>query len=249
MTDTVHMTRWKAGAIHLLVSVILIGLIATYVWLRWTPDGLWAVAVVDRSLLILFTAVLLIVPALTTLVYRTNKRALRSDLIVVAVLQLAFLAYGTWMLARTRPVFLVAAVDRFEVIFANDIDPADLAAAQVQYQQLSWTGPQLVGLQRAPSLAAQGPALVSDTTQQPAYYVDFEAYSPILLSRAQPLDPLIAQSNQHRNLIVRALQGLGRDQADTRFVPVTSRRRGSMVMLVDAESALPLQTLPLDPWL
>lgn len=243
------MTRWKAGAIHLLASVAVIGAIAAFVWLRWTPNGLWAVAGLDRPLLFVFAAVLAVGPALTTLVYAPGKRTLRSDLVVVSLLQVAFLAYGLWMLARTRPVFLVAAVDRFEVIFANDIDPADLAAAPAEYRSLSWTGPRLVGLKRATSGPAVGPAIVFDTPQQPAYYTDFASYAPILQSRSKPLDVLVAHSPQNRDAVARALDGLGRPTAQTRFVPVTSRRKGSATMLIDAQSALPLQTLALDPWL
>lgn len=243
------MTRWKAGLIHLLVSLVAISGIAAFVWLRWTPNGLWAVAGVDRPLLILFGAVLVVGPALSTLVYRPGKATLRSDLIVVCALQLAFLAYGLWMLARTRPVFLVAAVDRFEVIFANEIDPEDLIHAPKDYQKLSWTGPRLVGLKRASAMPGTGPALLFDTTRQPAYYTDFGSYSAILVSRAKPVDGLIAQSKRSGEMIAHALAQLGRDPTAIRFVPVTSRRKGSAVMLIDPESALPVQALPLDPWL
>lgn len=242
------MNRWKAGAIHLLLSVAVVGAIAAFVYFVWTPKGLWAIAGVDRPLLILFAAVLMVGPALTTLVYRPGKNTLRSDLVVVALLQTAFLGYGLWMLARTRPVFLVAAVDRYEVIFANDIDPTDLEQAPAQYRQLSWTGPRIVGLQRTSSQGA-GPAILFDTPQQPAYYTDFKAYAPLLLSRAKPLGGLMARSPKEHARVTAALRRLGRKESSTLFVPITSRRKGSAVMLIDAGSGLPLQTLTLDPWI
>ena len=152
------------------------------------------------------------------------------------------------MLARTRPVFLVAAVDRYEVIFANDIDPTDLEQAPAQYRQLSWTGPRIVGLQRTSSQGA-GPAILFDTPQQPAYYTDFKAYAPLLLSRAKPLGGLMARSPKEHARVTAALRRLGRKESSTLFVPITSRRKGSAVMLIDAGSGLPLQTLTLDPWI
>lgn len=249
VTKTNRMTRWTAGAIHLLASLAVIGAIAAFVYFRWTPHGLWAVAGVDRPLLLLFGVVLVVGPALTTLVYKPGKRTLRSDLIVVALLQLAFLGYGLWMLARTRPVFLVAAVDRYEVIFANEIDPGDLAQAPAKYQALSWTGPRVVGLQRTASGPAMGPAIVFDTPQQPAYYTDFDDYAPILRGRSKPLSDLAARSAADAGTVAVALRRLGRTEANTRFVPVTSRRKGSAVMLIDAESARPRHALALDPWL
>jgi hypothetical protein len=203
---------------------------------------------VDRALLVLFAAVLVVGPGLTTLmVYRPGKSTHRSDLVVVAALQIAFLGYGLWMLARTRPVFLVAAIDRYEVVFANDIDPADLAQASEQYRRLSWTGPRIVGLQRN-SAPVLGPAISFDTPQQPAYYTEFKLYAPLLLSRAKPLANLMARSPWDHALLTATLHRLGRTEASVLFVPVTSRRKGSAVMLIDAASGLPLQTLPLDPW-
>lgn len=243
------MNRWKAGAIHLLISVAVVGAIAAFVYFAWTPHGLWTIAGVDRPLLVLFGVVLVVGPALTALmVYRPGKNAHRSDLVVVAVLQIAFLGYGLWMLARTRPVFLVAAIDRYEVVFANDIDPADLAQAPAQYRRLSWTGPRIVGLQHNSSQALLGPALLFDTPQQPAYYTEFEAYAPLLLARAKPMANLMARSSSDHALISATLRRLGRTEESTLFVPVTSRRKGSAVMLIDAASGLPLQTLPLAPW-
>lgn len=249
MIHSNRMTRWKASAVHLLASMVVIGTIAAFVYFRWTPDGLWTVAGIDRPLLLLFGVVLIVGPALTALVYQSGKRTLLSDLIVVFLLQVVFLGYGVWMLARTRPVFLVAAVDRYEVIFANEIDPADLATAAPEYRKLSWSGPRVVGLKRASSMPSQGPMLLFDTTRQPAYYTAFKSYSAILESRARTLDGLMAKSPRGREVIARALARLGRSPANTRFVPVTSSRKGSAVMLIDADGALPLGVLPLDPWL
>jgi len=245
------MTRWKAGAFHLAVSLAVIGSIAAFVWLYWLPHGLWPLAL-KRPLLILSAAVLLVGPLLTTLVYRTGKRTLRSDLLVVTLIQLVFLAYCLFMLGRTRPVFLVAAVDRFELVMANDIDRKDLKAAPAPYRYLPWTGPQLVGLRNATDDEQGGELLLAgltsaDTPLRPAFYTAIAESVPTLLQRSRPLGELTAHSAHYREVVLAALVHLGRNGEQVRFLPITSRH-GSAVMLIDPDTAAPLRLLSLDPW-
>src|SRR5260370_28148366 len=69
------------------------------------------------------------------------------DLAIIGLVQVAALTYGSYVLFIARPVFTVFAVDRFDVVPANEIRAADLAEGkQPEFRALSLTGPVLAGI-------------------------------------------------------------------------------------------------------
>ncbi len=89
-------------------------------------------------------------PLITLLVYKQGKQGMKFDLVLIAVLQLAALAYGIHALYLTRPVYLVFTIDRFDLVAAKDLAPADLEkVTRPEFRQ--------IGLGRARYIAAQAP--------------------------------------------------------------------------------------------
>lgn len=186
------MNRWKASALHLLLSVLIIGGIALAAFLLWYPYGLYRIAGHDRLLLIMLGIDLVAGPLLTLVVYKVGKRSLRFDLAVIALCQLAFLGYGLHTLWASRPVFLVASDVRFNLVFASELSADELAgASRPEWQALSWAGPRLVGV-KAPADERERQALLKtfmtsgiDIDKMPRYYVEFESVAPDLLASAR----------------------------------------------------------------
>lgn len=187
------MTRWKAAGNHLALSILVVGGIATAAFLLWYPHGLYKVAGLDRILLVMLGIDLTAGPLLTLILYRPGKRGLKFDLTVVAVAQLAFLAYGLDTLKDGRPVFLVGTPDTFTVVFASEIAPEDLAfAPRPEWRRLSWTGPVLVGT-RMPDAPEKRREVIEEfmaggagIERSPKYYEDFNALAPLILANAGP---------------------------------------------------------------
>ena len=187
------MTRWKAAGSHLALSILVIGGIATAAFLLWYPHGLYKVAGLDRILLVMLGIDLTAGPLLTLILYRPGKRGLKFDLTVVAIAQLAFLAYGLNTLKDGRPVFLVGTPETFTVVFASEIDPADLVQApREEWRRLSWTGPALVGA-RMPDDPNQRTQVIEEfmsggagIERTPRHYRDFDAVAPVILANAGP---------------------------------------------------------------
>lgn len=189
------MTRWKAAGSHLALSILVIGGIALTAFLLWYPHGLHKVAGLDRILLVMLGIDLTAGPLLTLILYKPGKRGLKFDLTVVAIAQLAFLGYGLNTLWQSRPVFLVATPDMYTVVFANEIDPDDLAAAaRPEWRRLSWTGPVLVGA-RMPedpdkhrevmeAFMAGGAGI----ERTPRFYLDFDDIASDLIESAGKAD-------------------------------------------------------------
>ena len=237
------MNRWKASGSHFLLSLLVIGSIATSAFLLWYPYALYRVAGLDRILLVMLGIDLTAGPLLTLIVYKPGKKSLKFDLAVIALCQMAFLAYGLHTLSASRPVFLVGTPDTFTLVFANEIDDADLAQApRPEWRSLSWTGPVLVGT-RMPDDAEQRHQIIeafmaggAGIERTPEHYLDFSEVAPALLkASAQP----ITGADQIDEADLRATK---KTREQLRTAPIISRR-GEGRMLVDTSSGQPLRTI------
>src|SRR5512135_2529347 len=140
------LNRWQAAAIHLALSALIAATAFGLIIALWYP-GAYFEAMGGRELLIILVSVdVCIGPLLTLVVFNPAKKELRRDLAIIAAIQLAALAYGAWVTFGARPVYLVFAKDHFDVVAANELDPADLDQARPEYRSLSLTGPRMIGV-------------------------------------------------------------------------------------------------------
>jgi hypothetical protein len=157
------------------------------------------------------------------------------------------------VVVRARPAFIVGAVDRFVVVGANELDPADLAKGRrPAFRSLSWTGPRLVGAELPSDPAKRNELLFSgvagkDVERYPEYYVEFHEVAPALLQRAKPLDQLALTSPSESEALDRIVEEIGRPPEGLVYLPLASRR-ANLTMLLDSETGEPLKALALDPW-
>jgi len=89
------------------------------VWYRWP---LFRIAGGSGLTLILAGVDMTLGPLITLVVFKSGKKGLKFDLAVIALLQATALAYGVHVVYAARPVYLVFAFDRFNVMTAEDID-------------------------------------------------------------------------------------------------------------------------------
>jgi len=233
------MNRWKASGSHLLLSIVVIGGIALSAFLLWYPYALYRVAGLDRILLVMLGIDLTAGPLLTLILYRKGKWGLKFDLTVIALCQIAFLAYGLHTLWVARPVFLVGTPDTFTLVFASEISDDDLAQGpRPEWRRLSWTGPVLVGT-RMPDDPEQRRRIIEEfmaggagIERSPKDYIEFAEVAPEMLrTAARPA----TDAGRVPAADIRATRStLERLQV----VPIVSRR-GEGRMLVDATSGRP----------
>lgn len=236
------MTRWKAAGSHFALSILVIGGIATTAFLLWYPHGLHKVSGLDRILLVMLGIDLTAGPLLTLILYRPGKYGLKFDLWVVAIAQLAFLAYGLHTLWDSRPVFLVGTPETFTVVFASEISPEDLELApRPEWRRLSWAGPQLVAT-KMPEDPEERQYVIDEfmsggagIERSPKHYRSFAELSDEIIARSQPIHTLAAPHD-----IGSLPEGLPANEL--RWLPVVSRR-GEGVMLIRAWDGTPLEVL------
>lgn len=247
------MSRWKAAGIHFSVSV-LIGLVsATLIFGVWYPQPYIRAAGADELILLLLGVDVTLGPLLTLIVFRAGKRGLRFDMAVIVLAQICAYSYGMSVVVQARPVYVVAAIDRFNVVTASDLDAKDLAeATDARFRSLPWSGPRVVGVERPSAAEGHNDLLFSglggkDIEQFPKYYVDYARAVPGLLKRAKTIAALKASHPQTAAPLDDWLRGNNRQEADVVCVPLKAKA-GFLTALLDARSGAILDVLPFDPW-
>ncbi len=247
------MNRWKASFIHLLISVFIVASVASYIVYFWYPPALIQMAKADRLLMLVGGVDLVVGPLLTLIIYRAGKPKLKLDLAIIALIQFSFLAYGLQTIWNSRPVFLVAVPDRFELVFANEIRPKRLAEAKVErFRQLSLAKPTLVGAPMPADIKLQDEIMNSAITGQgdiqtmPKYFVDYSQMKQNLLKHAKPIVEGKNLKPNDAEILQQAARSYGRAIADVRYLPLASSR-GFASILIDAKTAEVIGAANADP--
>lgn len=244
--------RLRAAVWHLAISCAVAILAAAIVFWLWYPapyDELSG----GRTLFLLIVAVdVALGPLITLSVFNPRKPApeLRRDLAIVALLQIAGLAYGLHTVFVARPVHLVFEFDRFRVVHVLDVPPEALTKAPPGIVALPLDGPSVLGLRPFSSAAEQlemtmaalgGVAL----SARPELWRAYGEVRSDVLARARPLDHLMQRYPQHRPLIEQAAARAGHPRAELLYLPLVARR-GDWAVLVDRRSAQPVAYVPVD---
>lgn len=248
------MSRWKAAAIHLSINALIALLAALLIFGLWYPQPYSQAAGADGLIVLLLGVDLVLGPMLTLVVFKAGKWGLKFDLALIAIVQASAFVYGLHVVAAARPAFVVANVDRFSLVAANDIDPADFAkASRPEFSHAPWTGPRIIGA-ALPTDVNERNALVLSSTGGgkdidvlPQYYVEYPMVAKELLSRAKPLDALFHAVPQDKATVDDWLQRHHRDAGSIRYAPLTARN-GTLTVLLDGDSGTVLDALPISPW-
>lgn len=247
------MSRWKAASIHLSISVFVGLLVLALLFLVWYPQPYFNAAGGQALIIILLGVDIVLGPLLTLVLFKSGKKNLALDLCLIATIQASALIYGLYVIAQARPVFIVAAVDRFEVVSANTLDAAELAkGSEPEFRQLSWSGPRLVAAKLPVDADKRSDLLFSslagkDIQAFPEFYVAYAEEAPNLLKRAHPLAGLRQSKPDCATLITNWLKKHQRDESDIVWLPITAKK-AALTMLLDAKTGATLDALPIDPW-
>lgn len=226
------MTRSKAALLHTTITLLVMALLVAVVVPLWHPWGLYRISGVLPLLGLVLCALLAAGPLLTLIVFKPGKKTLRMDLTVLAMLQLAVLGGSVYLLAQTRPAFVVASDMRMAVVLASEIDPADLSQPDLpEWAHPSWGRPHLVGLRPGTQRTDHNSVLAAflntgmDHEQQPRWYLPYADITSRLAFTAPPstIDaqpaPAATEAAFHSLPIV-ARHGAGRVVLDANWQPV-----------------------------
>lgn len=236
--------------LHLRVGVLAAAAVLLPMLLVWYPRPLFEAAGTARLPCVVALAAVLLAPLAGFLAARRGRPHSRARTKGIAIAQVVVLAGCALALYVQRPVYLVFTVDRFDLVLAKDISPLDLGKAGGRFGRRPLGPPEYVAAiapadpreaQRILDIALDGG---KDLQAYPQHYVPYEAQARNALKHAKPLGTLGAHDS---GLLQRYLEASGRSPASLRFLPLRAKKRDGVVLL-DADSGLPLQVLLVEPW-
>lgn len=248
-----EISRWRASAIHLSLSIVVAIVVTALILLVWYPGLYYRASGADHLFFVLMSVDVVVGPILTLILYRHGKPGLMLDLTTILVLQIAALVYGLSVIIGSRPVFLVAAIDRFVVIAANQIDPKDMPEdAASPYRNLPLTGPRVVGFALPDDLSERDAVLFDEFSgkraeARPKLYRPYAETAADLLSRANPVSLLLKRREPIASAVRDWMASAGRGPEELRWLPLQARKM-DLVMFIDPTTAEPLGMLEVDPW-
>lgn len=246
--------RRKAALIHLGASAAVASLAGLLVFALWYPYPYRSVSGGRELFLILAAVDVILGPLVTLVIFNRAKprRELVLDLSVVACIQLAALGYGLWTVAVARPVHLVFEFDRLRVVHGVDVPEELLPQTPAGVKALPWTGPTLLAVRpfrnadesaSATLAALQGVQIAA----RPDFWQPWDQARPRVQAAAQPVAALQRRKPAAAPVLDAALARIGRDAAQTRYLPLVSRKL-AWVAFIDPATGDLVGFAPLDPF-
>jgi hypothetical protein len=247
-------TRWQAGAGHLLISAAIgAAVLAAMIFVWYSPP--YFVASGGNDLVLLMVGVdVTLGPLLTLAVFNPGKglSKLRFDLAVIAFFQLAALAYGVHVMFVARPAYLVFAVDRFDLVMNNQLSDVELAKASPPWNARPLGKPPTVGARvpADPKLKEESLFLALggvDLPQQPRFFVPYAEIAAEAAKKAQPLAELRKLNPDAQRAIDAIVAQSGRAEDALAFLAARAPNK-DFAVIVDRTSGAIIERVMLKPW-
>ncbi len=237
---------------HLAFSATIVGSVCGVIFFVWYPAPYFDIKGAWNVLRVLIGVDLVVGPLLTLILFRPNKRGLAIDVVMIAMIQLSALLYGTTMIYQERPYYAVFAVDRIEVLSKRDVDATAVAGTVFENKPL--VGP-VLAVATVPSDPVEFQRLLQETLfegkpdieRRPSLWSVYAESKDSVLARAEPLSTLLDERPGTAEEIARVSRDLSRDATDILYVPVVGGDQ-ALTLVIDPDTALPLRVLDFDPW-
>ncbi|KAG1661895.1 Fimbrial assembly protein, serogroup I [Nymphon striatum] len=240
----------KATVIHLLLSILLVGLVIGSILFFFFPKLFIGISDFKEVATIIITVDLILGPLLTFVVFQPNKKSLKFDLSVIASIQLAALIYGAYSLYQVHPVYITFNIDRFTMISAKDAEPekaqydefkvSKLTTAKLAYAKMP---DDAVKRNEVTLTAAMGGG---DLDQRVEYYEPYKENINQVLAKSIDKKIILkaASTDKKINLFI---EKYGSNLDNYAFLPLNSNKKEAIIVL-DKESANPVATINSDPF-
>ncbi|HVF17101.1 MAG TPA: TfpX/TfpZ family type IV pilin accessory protein [Steroidobacteraceae bacterium] len=245
--------KFRAFAIHFVATLVVALIAAALIFFVWYPPPFDTMVGGLKLFLLVAGCDLALGPLISLVIYnsRKSRRELTLDYLIVGVVQVAAFVYGVYAVSQARPVYIVFAQDRLEVIAAGEILESERAQARdPKYAGLSHSGPVLVATHVKPE--ERNDALFAalegrDISVRPKFYVDYQTQLDAIRARTQPLEKLEQKHPESKPFLDTGLKELRREARDFGWLPV-KHTRGFWTALIDLKSSEPVHYIPIDPY-
>jgi len=246
-----QMSRFRAAAIHLMISAFIAAAVIALMLAVWYPPSLFD-AMGGKKLLVLIIGIDVAVgPLITLIIFDTRKKELAFDLAVIAALQFTALSYGIYAMHSGRPVFVVFTEDRFVVVSAAEVDEETLSQAPAEFRTLPENGPIVVAADMPGDMRQRMILFFTGLSgigvqNLPKYYVSYEERLAEVRAASRPLQRLSNLRAEDEIQLVQAAARSRQPLESMRYLPLRTRY-ATLTALVDGASGRFLFILPIDP--
>ena len=248
------LTRWQAFVLHLAISALIATTVIALVVMLWYPPPYFAAMGGEILLRLLIGVDVVVGPLITLIIFDRAKPRLKYDLATIAVLQLAALSYGSYVMFQARPVYTVFSGGYFQTVAANSIDEESLVRAAPDFSLLPLNGPHVVGVRKPDSAdealrigmsaMAGGPDIVNLPHLYASYGGDVAAEAA---RAAKPLVTLAQRGKVPAEQVTDIVNSNLRSGRSLGFVPVRARNL-DFAAVVDRKTGEIVGYLPINPW-
>lgn len=245
--------RFQAFLIHLVLSSFIAILALALVFFIWYPGLLAPATGVSEIFLIILGVDVCLGPLLTLVVFNPQKKELKRDLSIIFILQLSALIYGLYSVAIVRPVYVVFEIDRFQLVYANDLSNEKLNEANEEFRSLSLLGPQWISAKFPEDIDEKNEFLFSvldgadDLGKTPKYYIPYNESREDIINHLSPLEELkdynLTNPDEYNDLITRYPS----ESTNVGFLPLKGYVM-DLTVVIDKTSADIVELVKLRPW-
>ena len=246
------MTRARLFSLRIGVTLGVLVLLFATVRLLWFPGGYFQIFGIPKLFLVAAVAAIVAGPVLSAVVYKPGKKGLKTDLVVLAVIEVAIWAWAAYEFAERRPAFAVFAVDRFEAVAAREVELAQIhdpgladrpgTAPRLVYAELP-TDPEVMN-RLIDETVLYG---MADIDRRPEFWKPYPQGISALKQAAQPLQALLRSGDARAPYVRRWLQKRSLSADDFLYLPVQGSKADGTIIL-HADIGYPVGVLPIDPW-
>ena len=236
------MSRFKAAGIHFLISLAAVTTIISLMLFLWYPHAYFKLMGGNTLIYLIAGVDVFMGPLLTMVVFKSGKKSLKFDLACIAVLQVAAMSYGLYVMFEARPIFTVYNQNAFYVASVVDIYPKELIKGKKEeWRTASMTGPRLVATaepNKTDKTEAMFYAIQSNmklTQQYPRLYDYYPKHQIEVVKAAKVLSDLVVISAKNKQAVDAFLQKTHRPMTDFLFLPVYSAV-SQMSAIIDAKT-------------
>lgn len=239
--------KFKAFALHFALSLLILTLIISFIYLMWYPSSLLEAVGGGKILWLIILIDVILGPILTFIVYKKHKKTLKMDLVVIGCVQLLALGLGVSSLALAKPVWIVFNGNKFELIQRNEIIQLNEDIPEKYQSSRYWSKPEFVAVELSSNAEIRQKQIMDEVfsgislAQQPAHYVEIEKIFP----KFQSIASLVAQLYQYNDKST--VDKILADHADFKlWLPLKAKERDMVVLI--GERVEDLKIVDLRPW-
>jgi hypothetical protein len=237
----------RAALIHLGLSTLVGLTTAAIVFGLWFPYPYRDVAGGQYLFMLLVSVDVVCGPLLTMVLFNPlkSRRELTLDLSLIAIVQLAALAYGVHVISEARPVVVAFETDRLVAVAAVQVDPAQLGEAPPEFRKLSWSGPVLVGTRDAKKDGETFHSVMQslngvEPSARPGWWQAYDKSRPQIQKRMKKLSELrVARPGAAQAAIDAAAAKAGLPVVELFYLPLTGQKTlDEWIALLDREGGI-----------